>query len=93
MNNHPAENVMINDDPRFSEQNPMFEKLDQPGIGRYLAAGSPLAFGAQKRPPLRPAPVLGQHTNEILAEILNLPDNAIAKFHDRGIVADANSAG
>ena len=84
---------MMNDDPRFSDQNPMFERLDQPGIGRYLAPGSPLAFGAQARPPLRPAPVLGQHTDEILTEILGLPDNAIAKLHDSGIVADADQAG
>jgi 2-methylfumaryl-CoA isomerase len=84
---------MMSDDPRFSEDNPMFEILDQPGIGRYLAPGSPLAFGAQPRLPVRPAPVLGQHTNEILSEILGLPDHAIGKLHDSGIVADAEHAG
>jgi 2-methylfumaryl-CoA isomerase len=80
---------MMEHDPRFSEDNPVFESLDQPGIGRYLAARSPLAFSAEERLPVRPAPVLGQHTNEILSEVLGLADHDIGKLHDRGIVADA----
>jgi len=80
---------MIAEDPRFSEKNAMFEKLYQPGIGSYLAPGSPLNFTAHERLPVRPAPILGQHTNEILADVLGLPDHTIAKLHDDGIVADA----
>jgi 2-methylfumaryl-CoA isomerase len=66
--------------------NPMFTVLDQPGIGRYPAAASPLQFGAVTREPPRPAPVLGQHTDEILSAILGLPDHEIAKLHDDRIV-------
>ena len=80
---------MMEEDPRFSEDNPVFEGLDQPGIGHYLAARSPLDFSAQERLPVRPAPVLGQHTNEILSEVLGLPDHDIGKLHDRGVVSDA----
>jgi len=67
--------------------NPMFTILDQPGIGRYPVAASPLQFGAVPRQPPRPAPLLGQHTDEILSGILGLPDHEIARLHDRKIVA------
>jgi 2-methylfumaryl-CoA isomerase len=67
--------------------NPMFTVLEQPGIGRYPAAASPLQFGAAPRDPPKPAPVLGQHTDEILSGILGLPDHEIAKLHDQKIVA------
>lgn len=46
--------------------NPMFTILDQPGIGRYPVAASPMQFGAVPRQPPQPAPVLGQHTDETL---------------------------
>ena len=53
--------------------------LDQPGIGRYPVAASPLQFGAVPRQPPKPAPVLGQHTDEILSGILGLPGHEIAR--------------
>ena len=37
---------MVEHDPRCSVANPMFEEVDQPGIGTYLMPGSPLRFGA-----------------------------------------------
>jgi 2-methylfumaryl-CoA isomerase len=66
--------------------NPMFTVLDQPGIGRYPVAATPLQFGASPREPSRPAPVLGQHTDEILSGILGLPDHEIARLHDDKVV-------
>lgn len=49
--------------------NPLFAELDQPGIGTHLAPGSPLVFDAQ-RPQPQPAPFVGEHTHEVLAERL-----------------------
>jgi 2-methylfumaryl-CoA isomerase len=66
--------------------NPMFTVLDQPGIGRYPVAASPVQFGAVPRQPPVPAPVLGQHTDEILSGILGLPDHEIGRLHDEKIV-------
>jgi 2-methylfumaryl-CoA isomerase len=66
--------------------NPLFTVLDQPGIGRYPVAASPLQFGAVPRQPPVPAPVLGQHTDEILSGILGLPDHEIGRLHDDKIV-------
>lgn len=67
--------------------NPMFTVLDQPGIGRYPVAASPLQFGAFDRAPPATAPSLGQHTDEILSGILGLSSAEIGRLHDEKVVA------
>jgi 2-methylfumaryl-CoA isomerase len=65
----------------------MFDLVEQPGIGTYLMPGSPLAFTGCDRLPARPAPQLGEHTDEVLDEILGLSAAAIGRLHDEGVVA------
>jgi len=48
--------------------NPVFGLLDQPGVGTHVAPGSPLRFDGRGGGP-RPAPRLGEHTDEVLAEV------------------------
>lgn len=74
-------------DPDCSPDNPMFSVLDQPGIGAYLAPGSPLGFSAFTRLPARRAPRLGEHTDEILLDVLGLTEPEVGKLHDESIVA------
>ena len=76
----------LDNDWRCSTENPLFEQVDQPGIGTYLTPGSPLDFGATPRETVQPAPSLGQHTDEILSEILGLSGGEITSLHDDGIV-------
>ncbi|MFO1128820.1 MAG: CoA transferase [Rhodospirillales bacterium] len=78
---------MVENDPRCSTANPMFAELDQPGIGRYLVPGSPLDFGAAPRETPRSAPILGQHTDEVLADVLKMGSAEIGRLRDRRIVA------
>lgn len=78
---------LVEEDPRCSTANPLFSEIDQPGVGTILAAGSPLAPVDLGRMPVAPAPVLGQHTDEILAEVLGLSSSEIGALHDRGVVA------
>ncbi|MEL6874786.1 MAG: CoA transferase [Pseudomonadota bacterium] len=47
----------------------VFEDQDHPLLGRLKNAGSPVYFGGEKLPPCGPSPALGQHTDDILAEI------------------------
>lgn len=77
---------MVAEDPRASTANPMFREIDQPGLGRYLAPGTPNNFTAVPREVPR-APVLGEHTDEILSGELGLSDGDIGKLHDAGVVA------
>ena len=78
---------MVRDDPRCSTDNPLFEDVDQPGIGRFMMPGSPLEFRGRERVAVRPAPILGQHTDEILADVLGLTGARIGALRDGGIVA------
>jgi 2-methylfumaryl-CoA isomerase len=77
---------LVEEDPRCSEQNPMFERLEQPGIGTYLMPGLPISFSASPRE-VRRAPILGEHTDEILSGVLGMSDSAIARLHDARVVA------
>lgn len=78
---------LVREDHRCSTENPMFAEIEHPGVGTYLAPASPIDFSAVERVPVRRAPILGEHTDEILAEVLGLSDAEIGRLHDRGIVA------
>lgn len=78
---------LATEDPRVAADSPMFATLAHPGGTAYRTPASPLDFSSVARLPPMPAPVLGQHTDEILAEVLGLPEHEIGRLHDRGIVA------
>ncbi|MGB5831982.1 MAG: CoA transferase [Thiohalocapsa sp.] len=78
---------MMEEDPRVSISNPLFSELEQPGIGRYLVPGSPISFGAFPRESPRRAPLLGEHTDEILSNDLGLSDAEIGRLRESGVVA------
>lgn len=75
------------EDPRANAANPMFERLDTPGVGPHLSAGSPLREPARARGAMRPAPVLGADTDAVLMQVLGLDSAAIGRLHDAGVVA------
>ncbi len=74
-------------DPDCSIDNPMFSITDQPGIGAYLTPASPLDFGRVPRLPAMPAPILGEHTDQILLDILGLSEAEVGRLHDARVVA------
>jgi len=75
------------DDGAALRAEPLMGELDQPGIGRHLAPGSPLVFDGVQRPP-GPAPLLGQHTDEVLGEVLSLPEDALADLRARRVIGE-----
>jgi len=77
---------LVENDQRVSEANPMFTTITQQGIGKYLTPGSPLAFQGLGRSTPLPAPRLGEHTTEILADILQLSDTEIGRLYDNRII-------
>ncbi len=56
-------------DPHLVETG-FFETIDDPAMGRLRFAGVPVKFNGQ-RPPVRMAPRLGEHTDEVLHEVPN----------------------
>jgi 2-methylfumaryl-CoA isomerase len=75
------------EDPDLSDRNPVFAQVKHPGGPAYLTPGAAASFsGAERTPPER-SPVLGEHTDEVLADFLGLSETEIGALHDRKIVA------
>ena len=83
---------LVERDSRCSAANPMFAPVEQPGIGTYLMPGSPLAFGGAERLPPTRAPLLGEHTEEVLADVVGLSAGEIGRLHDAGVVSGPGAA-
>lgn len=79
-------------DPDLSADNPMFEMLDQPGLGKFPVPGAPMTFSSSPRKRPQVAPVLGQHTEEVLADVVGMGDAEMGKLFDKGIVQSPDFA-
>ncbi|WP_434621685.1 CoA transferase [Tabrizicola sp. M-4] len=77
----------VQQDPDLSEDNPMMRVIHQPGVGSLPVPGSPVTFSDLARMGPAPAPVLGEHTEEILGDVLGLGSGQIGKLMDEGVVA------
>jgi 2-methylfumaryl-CoA isomerase len=77
---------LLAEDPRCSTDNPLFSRVDHPGIGSLLTPASPLYFSSANRLGATRAPLPGEHTDEILTG-MGLSDGEIGRLHDRSIVA------
>jgi len=75
------------EDWRCSPQNPLFQEVEQPGIGRYLTPGTPLEFSAVARAAPRPAPRLGEHSVEVLSDVLGLTEVYVDRLLQDGVIA------
>ncbi|MDT8328845.1 MAG: CoA transferase [Roseovarius sp.] len=73
-------------DADLSEDNPIFRQISQPGLGRFVVPGHPATFSAHPREDAVAAPALGQHTEEVLGDVVGLSDSEINRLFDRGVV-------
>jgi 2-methylfumaryl-CoA isomerase len=83
---------LVECDPRCSEVNPMWRVTEHPGVGSYLMPGTPLDFSGIPRRPVRRAPLLGEHTEEVLADVLGLSSAEVGFLDAEGTVAVRPSA-
>ncbi len=83
----------VEHDPDCSPKNPMFAMVEQPGIGSYLTPGTPLDFSLLERASAQRAPMLGEHTDEILLDELGLSEAEVGRLHDAGVVAGPERSG
>jgi len=68
------------------EAREMLIEVPHPTIGRLKMAGSPLKLAGLTNPPRRPPPLLGEHTDAVLAEVLQLTPAEIQKLRESGAV-------
>ncbi|QFY07578.1 2-methylfumaryl-CoA isomerase [Nonomuraea phyllanthi] len=71
--------------------NPLMARLVQPGAGEHWAPGSPVVMDGEQAPP-EPAPLVGQHTAEVLRDRLGLSAADLAKLRRDGVIRDAGGA-
>jgi len=79
----------LRNDPRLSEENPLFASVKHASGASYLTPGFPGTLMSEPRRPPRAAPSLGAHTDEVLGDVLKLNAAEIGKLHDAGLVAGA----
>jgi len=76
------------DDDYLYGDNPMFETVAQPALGgaAFPIPGAPVWFEGMARRAPAPAPRFGEHTDQVLADVLGLGSGQIGALHDKGIV-------
>ena len=57
-----------------------------PGIGKYLTPGLPIEFSEAQRVPAGLTPRLGEHTEEVLSELLGFDQLSIEALRKKGLV-------
>jgi len=77
----------VQHDARLFTANPQFQTITHPSGLTYPAAGPAASLGGESRKLVQPAPKLGAHTDQVLAELLGLDSGAIGRLHDAGLVA------
>lgn len=82
---------MVREDPRCSSENPLFESIDHPGIGSMLTPRSPIEMSGAGHVETCVTPLLGEHTDEILSEMLGMGEAELGRLHDRKIVAGTDA--
>jgi 2-methylfumaryl-CoA isomerase len=80
---------LVASDPECSPANPMFVTIDQPGVGPVLAPRIPLDFAQPDPLPPGPAPRLGEHTEQVLGELLGIGTGEFGKLLERRVVGVA----
>ena len=58
-------------------------EVDHPKRGQYLTVGNPIKL-SDSPADVRRSPLLGEHTDEILRDVLGFSDHQVAEIHDSG---------
>ena len=74
----------LTDEPDF-ERRGIMQTMKHPTAGPFKMPGWPVRFGG-RTPEVRPAPLLGQHTNEVLRDWLGLDADEIEQLGKDGVV-------
>ena len=79
----PAE---IHADPHIQERNMLIEVPRPDGADPYLVVGNPVKMSRLQDGPVKTFPRLGEHSDEVLREVLSLSDDALAGLRERKVI-------
>lgn len=72
-------------DPQVLENDYIIE-YDHPDLGKYKMVGFPISLSQTPLTVQREAPTLGQHTDEILTDILGYDSKQVAQLRDEAVI-------
>ena len=75
----------IVEDEHIAKAREMIIAVDHPQAGRMKMVGSPIKLSHTPAAVQSPAPLLGQHTDEILREVLSYPEETIQSLRQKNI--------
>jgi 2-methylfumaryl-CoA isomerase len=79
-------------DPAFSTQNPLLSMVDHRSGHSYPTPGAAATFTGEQRGAATTAPLLGEHTRQVLEETLGMSAKQVSELHERKIVASPGDA-
>jgi 2-methylfumaryl-CoA isomerase len=79
----------LTEEPRLVSGNRLFSPVTHPSGLTYPTPGAAATFSQIERSNATRAPRQGEHTDQVLAELLGLSNTQIGQLHDRGLVASA----
>ena len=66
--------------------NDMIKRIQHPTLGQVSQLASPYHFGDGDLPIRMPPPLLGQHTDEVLSELLSMTPKQLSELRDDGAI-------
>lgn len=69
------------------EERKIRQTMEHPVVGDYTMSGWPVRFGGEP-PALRPAPLLGEHNSQVLADWLEIDEPALGALNADSVSAD-----
>jgi CoA:oxalate CoA-transferase len=82
----PINNIkQVCEDPCINHRK-MLAEMEQPQMGRVKIAGSPIRLSETPGEVYAPAPLLGEHTEEILKNLLNYSAEDISRLQEEGVI-------
>jgi len=75
-----------------SEVRRMFPTLERPLVGPHRVTGTPIKLSETPGTPGAPAPLLGEHTESALRDLLGLDASSLADLTSRGVILSSETA-
>lgn len=72
-------------DPQLAARNMLLEVIDSEGDIVHVL-GNPLKFSATRAEVRVPPPMVGEHTEEVLKELLHMEKDEVERLRDLGVV-------